>query len=171
MLRTSTFRRVATSAQVNNINPWKFVEDILPPIQIPQPDMNQKFPTPTGWQPPSKDLQSFDYPFFVERNRFHELDLVEEERSTEFFDLNYDNRYQDKHDIALRKRNPSDDLPVTHLYNCSGDIFQLRHEICQYLEELSGEPVAGQADEPEARITVTGKYAYFIREFLYKKGF
>lgn len=67
MLRTSTFRRVATSAQVKNINPWKFVEDILPPIQIPQPDMNQKFPTPTGWQPPSKDLQSFDYPFFVER--------------------------------------------------------------------------------------------------------
>lgn len=140
MLRASRIRRLATSAQVKNINPWKFVEDILPPIQIPQPDMNQKFPTPTGWQPPSKDLKSFDYPYFVERyhssflkfskifkrNRFHELDLVEEERSTEFFDLNYDNRYQDKHDIALRKRNPSDDLPVTHLYNCSGDIFQLR---------------------------------------------
>ena len=52
-----------------------------------------------------------------------------------------------------------------YLYNV------LRHEICQYLEELSGEPVAGQADEPEARITVTGKYAYFIREFLYEKGF
>ena len=142
MIRASKIRKLATSAQVKNINPWKFVEDILPPIQIPTPDMNQKFPTPTGWQPPSPDLQTFDYPYFVERyfnflssnlsskfrrNRFHELDLVEEERSTEFFDLNYDNRYQDKHDIALRRRNPSDDLPVTHLYNCSGDIFQLRY--------------------------------------------
>ena len=48
---------------------------------------------------------------------------------------------------------------------------KLRHEICEYLEELSGESIAGQADEPEARITVTGKYAYFIREFLYEKGF
>ena len=27
---------------------WSAVEDILPPIQIPSPDLNQPFPTPSG---------------------------------------------------------------------------------------------------------------------------
>ena len=27
---------------------WRAVEDILPPIQIPTPNLNQPFPTPSG---------------------------------------------------------------------------------------------------------------------------
>ena len=41
---------------------WNHVEDILPPIQIPKPDLNQTFPTPSGWQPPAKDLKDRNYP-------------------------------------------------------------------------------------------------------------
>ena len=30
---------------------WSAVEDILPPIQIPTPNLNQPFPTPSGIYP------------------------------------------------------------------------------------------------------------------------
>ena len=46
-----------------------------------------------------------------------------------------------------------------------------REEICNFLEELAESPIAGQVDEVEGRITVTGKFADFILEFLYDKGF
>ena len=62
----------------------------------------------------------------VRRNRFHEFEIWEEERASEFYDLNYDNRYEDKYDKMLRQRDPSLDIPLTHLSNCSGDIFKLR---------------------------------------------
>lgn len=65
LLRTS----VRTSSKIwpNKIEAsdpggWDFVEAILPPIQIPTPDMNQKFPTPSGWQPPAQDLLERNYP-------------------------------------------------------------------------------------------------------------
>ena len=51
----------------------------------------------------------------VRRNRFHEFEIWEEERASEFYDLNYDNRYEDKYDKMLRKRDPSLDIPLTHL--------------------------------------------------------
>ena len=63
----------------------------------------------------------------VRRNRFHEFEIWEEERASEFYDLNYDNRYEDKYDKMLRQRDPSLDIPLTHLSNCSGDIFKLRY--------------------------------------------
>ena len=64
--------------------------------------------------------------YVVRRNRFHEFEIWEEERASEFYDLNYDNRYEDKYDKMLRKRDPSLDIPLTHLSNCSGDVFKLR---------------------------------------------
>ena len=66
----------------------------------------------------------------MKRNRFHEFQIQQEERESEMFDLNYDNRYEDKYDKMLRNRDPSRDLPVTHLYNCYGDVFRLRFVIC-----------------------------------------
>ena len=48
--------------EANEPGGWDFVEAILPPIRIPTPDMSQKFPTPSGWQPPAKDLLDRNYP-------------------------------------------------------------------------------------------------------------
>ena len=78
-----------------------------------------------GWQPPQPE-KSEKLEYVVRRNRFHEFEIWEEERASEFYDLNYDNRYEDKYDKMLRQRDPSLDIPFTHLSNCSGDIFKLR---------------------------------------------
>merc|ERR1712212_1173571 len=149
---------------------WSAVEDILPPIQIPTPNLNQSFPTPSGWQPPQPE-KIIDLDYVVRRNRFHEFEILEEERASEFYDLNYDNRYEDKYDKMLRNRDQSLDIPLTHLSNCSGDIFKLRDDLVEFLESVSNEPLAGRADEIEGRITVTGKFYDFVEDFLYERGF
>ena len=132
--------RYSTAFETENAaKRWSAVEDILPPIQIPSPDLNQPFPTPSGknscsncnlpnrigWQPPQPE-KSEHLEYVVRRNRFHEFQIWEEERASEFYDLNFDNRYEDKYDKMLRQRDPSLDIPLTHLSNCSGDIFKLR---------------------------------------------
>ena len=48
--------------EANEPGGWDFVEAILPPIRIRTPDLSQKFPTPSGWQPPAKDLLDRNYP-------------------------------------------------------------------------------------------------------------
>ena len=49
-LTVSTRRtRYSTAFETENAEKrWAAVEDILPPIQIPSPDLNQPFPTPSG---------------------------------------------------------------------------------------------------------------------------
>ena len=41
---------------------WSAVEDILPPIQIPAPNLNQPFPTPSGIYPLSTTELPPSYP-------------------------------------------------------------------------------------------------------------
>ena len=86
---------------------------------------SQFTPNCVGWQPPQPE-KSEKLEYVVRRNRFHEFEIWEEERASEFYDLNYDNRYEDKYDKMLRQRDPSLDIPLTHLSNCSGDVFKLR---------------------------------------------
>ena len=45
----------------DKVGGWKFILDILPPIQIPQPNLSQQFPTPSGWQPPASNLADKNY--------------------------------------------------------------------------------------------------------------
>ena len=75
--------------------------------------------------PPRPEI-SFDFEYSVSRNRFHEFEIREEQRGDEMYDLNYDNRYENQYDKMIRARDPSRDIPHTHLYNCHGDIFKLR---------------------------------------------
>ena len=62
-------------------------------------------------------------PYNVRRNHFHELNITEEQRGDEMYDLNFDNRYEDQWDKMLRNRDPSRDLPLTHLEGCEGKVF------------------------------------------------
>jgi len=149
---------------------WKYVEDVLPPIQVPMPDMNQTFPTATGWQPPYPE-QTAELDYRVRRNKLHVFEITEEERGTEMYDLNFDNRYEDEWDKMMRKRDPSRDVPLTHLDGCEGDIFELREEIVHALTVVTGEPIAARADEPAGRITLTGKLFDPREQYLFSVGF
>ena len=117
---------------------WKMLEDSLPPIMPPQPNLNREFPTTTGkmtsqkprsdfwflgWQPPMPE-KSAGLPYNVRRNHFHELAITEEQRGDEMYDLNFDNRYEDEWDKMMRNRDPSRDLPLTHLDGCEGKDFR-----------------------------------------------
>ena len=71
--RIGLFNHVPVSPTViesNEAGGWRFIQDILPPIQIPQPDLDREFPTPSGWQPPAADLADRAYPV---RNKYQSL--------------------------------------------------------------------------------------------------
>ena len=40
------------------------------------------------------------------------------------YDLNFDNRYEDEWDKMMRNRDPSRDVPFTHLDGCEGKVFR-----------------------------------------------
>ena len=56
----------------------------------------------------------------MRRNNLHVFQITEEERGTEMYDLNFDNRYEDEWDKMMRNRDPSRDVPFTHLDGCEG---------------------------------------------------
>ena len=72
-----------------------------------------------GWQPPYPE-QTAELDYRVRRNKLHVFQITEEERGTEMYDLNFDNRYEDEWDKMMRKRDPSRDIPLTHLDGCEG---------------------------------------------------
>merc|ERR1712106_1083593 len=150
---------------------WKqIVEPNLPQIQIPEPNLNQPFPTPSGWQPPYPE-KTTKLAYSVRRTRFHEFGISEEERASEMYDLNFDNRYEDEWDKMLRKRDPSKDIPLTHLEGCEGDIFALRGVLVNKLSALTGEPIAASADEPGGKITFSGRLHDPLEQCLFEIGF
>jgi len=150
---------------------WKqIVEPNLPQIQIPEPNLNQPFPTPSGWQPPYPE-KTAKLAYSVRRTRFHEFGISEEERASEMYDLNFDNRYEDEWDKMLRKRDPAKDIPLTHLEGCEGDIFALRGELVDKLSALTGEPIAASADEPGGKITFSGRLYDPLEQCLFAIGF
>lgn len=69
---------------------WKYVERLMPIETIPKVPHHEKYPTPSGWQPPRSNFNyvlikfslalAGELPYFVERRRDHLFPLYLERR-------------------------------------------------------------------------------------------
>ncbi|NWR95361.1 RM49 protein, partial [Furnarius figulus] len=118
-----------------------FVERLLPPTHIPNPPQHPKYPTPSGWSPPTGP--SPDLPYFVRRSRHHNLPVY----------------------LEVRK---GGNRKITTLRGVRGDLWALERDLRAFLgvPEL---PV--QVNEVTGTLRLKGHWGTELRQWLLQKGF
>ena len=123
---------------------FKYVEKLLPAFTVPEPPKHEKYPTPSGWIPPSPKSTSYEY--FVERTRFHNFPV-----------------YLSETDGGTRK--------LTVINRVKGDHWKFEADLREFLSKRTDKKVYTQVDELTERVRVRGMYLDEVVEFLVERGF
>ncbi|XP_070578912.1 large ribosomal subunit protein mL49-like [Ptychodera flava] len=122
---------------------FKYVERLLPQLQVPSPPKHSEYPTPSGWMPP-KD-KSTKLPYFVKRTRLHNWPVY-----------------------TLIKNGGTRQLTVVR--KIEGDIWALEKDLRQHLESIVGHTIASHVNEVGMFIHYKGIYENEVKEWLKEKG-
>ncbi|CAB3397241.1 unnamed protein product [Caenorhabditis bovis] len=143
-----------TLPTVSEINvDWSYVERLMPIEVVPEVPKHEKYPTPSGWIPPTDVGKTHSY--FVKRRRDHLLPLYLEK----------------KRDLLNEKTLDFDYVELVTIKNIDGDVFKCDSDLRSYLENKLGHPVGTHVDELKGRIKVKGAHRALIEQFCYSKGF
>ena len=124
---------------------FKYVEKLLPSFTVPEPPRHDQYPTPSGWIPPSSKGAA-NYPYFVERTRFHNFPV-----------------YLNEEDGGTRK--------LTVINRVKGDHWKFEADLREFLSKRTDKKVYTQVDELTERVRVRGIYLDEVVDFLLEKGF
>ena len=136
-------RNPLTNVEVSK-EEFKYVEKLLPTFTVPEPPKHEKYPTPSGWIPPSPKATSYKY--FVERTRFHNFPV-----------------YIQEVDGGTRK--------LTVINRVKGDHWKFEADLREFLSKRTDKKVYTQVDELTERVRVRGIYLDEVVEFLMERGF
>ena len=126
---------------------WKFVERLMPKDLIPAIPKKEVYPS--GFKPPTAKLN--DYPYHVSRTKNNLLAVYAEIR-----------RFGRKKNFIYM---------WTTVRKADGNLFKLRDDICDFLEERYHTEFVTQVAEVYGAVNIKGDYETDIKEFLLQKGF
>lgn len=121
---------------------WKYVENILPPLVIPDPKPKSEYPS--GWQPPAENVA--ERPYYVERTKNHMIPVY----------------------MKTYRRNQK---RLTYLKKIKGDIWLLHKELYDFLQKESVKLIRSQVNEFAGYICFHGDHVNAIKYYLTQKGF
>ena len=136
-------RNPLTNVEVSK-EEFKYAEKLLPKFTAPEPPKHDKYPTPSGWVPPSE--KGLTHPYFVERTRFHNIPV-----------------YHRHTDGGSRK--------LTVINRVKGDHWKFEADLRDFLSRRTDEKVYTQVDELTEKVVVRGIFLKEVTEFLLEKGF
>ncbi|XP_066140323.1 large ribosomal subunit protein mL49 [Euwallacea fornicatus] len=121
---------------------WKYVQQVLPPIVIPEPLKKDRYPS--GWKPQAENLE--DRPYFIFRTKNHMIPC-----------------YLKISSFKTKK--------TTFLKNIKGDIWLLEKEIREFLAPQFFQPIRSQVNEFAGYIRINGDYVNAVKYFLEQRGY
>lgn len=121
---------------------WKYVEEILAPLIIPQPTVKSQYPS--GWKPQTIDPKST--PYFIKRNRNHMVPVH----------LRITFRGTRRH---------------TCIRGIQGDIWKLETELRVFLEDYLKKKMSMRVNEFNGELRILGDHVNLVKHFLTEKGF
>ena len=124
---------------------FKYVEKLMPDLVVPQPPKHDKYPTPSGWIPPSE--KGLTHPYFVERTRFHNLPVY----------------LQDHLCGGTRK--------ITLICRVKGDHWKFEADLRDFMSKRTDRKVYTQVNEVREQVRLRGIYLDDVCQFLLEKGF
>ncbi|XP_068117832.1 large ribosomal subunit protein mL49 [Hyperolius riggenbachi] len=127
---------------VESHDEYRFVERLIPPIQVPQPPKHTGI-TQSGWIPPKDTLP--DLPYVVRRSRMHNIPVYK--------DITHGNRQ------------------MTIIRKIEGDIWALEAEVRDFLTQQTGGTPATHVNEINRTIRVKGYFDKELQTWLAEKGF
>ncbi|KAJ8405164.1 hypothetical protein AAFF_G00321550 [Aldrovandia affinis] len=127
---------------VESTEEYKYVERLIPPIQIPTPPKHDG-PAPSGWTPPSAVPPAL--PYMIRRSRMHNVPV--------YTDITRSNRM------------------TTLLRKVEGDIWALEKDVKEHLCQKTGKVPPTQVNEVTRTIRIKGDFDKELKEWLIKKGF
>lgn len=128
---------------VESVDEYQFVERLLPPTSIPKPAKHERYPTPSGWQPPRDVLPNL--PYSVRRSRMHNLPV--------YTDITHGNRQ------------------MTVIRKVEGDIWALQKDVEDFLSPLLGKTPITQVNEVTGTLRVKGYFDQQLKAWLLERGF
>lgn len=121
---------------------WKHVENVLPPLVVPDPKPKNEYPS--GWKPPANNLG--EQPYYVERTKNHMMPVY----------------MQTSHRNTRR---------LTHVKKIKGDIWLLHNELKEFLQKESVVPIRSQVHEFAGKLCFHGDHVNAIKYYLTQKGY
>ncbi|XP_797620.2 39S ribosomal protein L49, mitochondrial [Strongylocentrotus purpuratus] len=122
---------------------FKYVERLLPSMQVPAVPNHTQYPTPSGWSPPSGAAS--DLPYSVSRTRFHQIPVfTETKKMTQHWTL---------------------------VKNIKGDIWFMAEDLRKHLEEQQGRDIPVTINEVSMKVRYKGLYEDQVKQWLTEKGF
>ena len=122
---------------------FKWIRHVLPPSVVPDPPKHDKYPTPSGWSPPSETLP--DLPYYVPRSRYHNLPVY----------------------VKKEKNN----RVLTQVADVDGDIWALEKDLIELVRPLMTFDPATRVHEVTRTVFIKGDHGDIIKDFLLRKGF
>lgn len=126
---------------VKNPPEWKFVENILPNLVIPEP--KEKLEYPSGWKPQNFNAKS---EYFIGRTRNHMMPV--------YLFINH---------RGMRR--------LTKIRRIQGDIWKLEIELKAEIEKQFGKKVISRVNEMSGQIAFKGDFVAIVNKYLMEKGF
>ncbi|XP_071963792.1 large ribosomal subunit protein mL49-like isoform X2 [Antedon mediterranea] len=123
---------------------FKYVQRLIPPLQIPEPPKHASYPTPCGWSPPTGPLS--DCPYFVRRTRYHNIPVYTE----------------------IKHFGTQILTSITHI---DGDIWVLANELKDHLQQFEEYTIPMQVHEYTKQIRYKGTFEKQVKKYLLEKGF
>lgn len=120
---------------------WKCVENILPPLTIPQPVKKEYY---SGWKPQAENLQ--ERPYYIRRTKNHMIPVY----------------------LLLAQNNIRRHTVIKHI---QGDIWLFEKELTDFLKTLTIKPIRIQVNEFVGNIKINGDFVNAIKYFLEQKGY
>lgn len=128
---------------VANPPEWHFVERLLPPATVPQPEKKPEYPS--GWRPQKEDGSQTGY--FVARTKNHMVPVY------------LHTRFRGQRRITVVRR-------------VQGDIWSLEKDLRAVVEQSrNGKLCATRVNELSGQIHIHGDHVDILRDYLKEKGF
>lgn len=121
---------------------WKYVERILAPTIVPA--ITPKAEYPSGWKP--QTAEAFKHPYFVRRTKNGMVPVY----------------------LKCTHRNLKKRTIIRHI---KGDIWQLNHDIVNYVEDYMQTKLRVIVNEFVGQIEINGDYVNITKDYLMSKGF
>ncbi|XP_078001269.1 large ribosomal subunit protein mL49-like [Glandiceps talaboti] len=123
---------------------FKYVQRLLPQLEVPSPPKHAQYPTPSGWVPQKEP--SPDCPYYIRRTRFHSWPV-----------------YAMYKDGGGRQ--------ITTVNKIEGNIWELEKDLTLHLEGIMGEKVHSQVNEIGMFISYKGIFVQEVKDWLRDNGF
>lgn len=126
---------------VKNPIEWKFVENLLPNLIIPEPKEKSEYPS--GWKPQNFNPKS---EYFIGRTRNHMMPV--------YLFINH---------RGMRR--------LTKIRRIQGDIWKLESELKIVIEKQFGKKIISRVNEMSGQIAFKGDFVGIVNKYLTEKGF